>query len=226
MTSVPDYYLCLHGVGESGRDYEPDEERYWINPAQLDELIALKCELQPLVNIALTFDDSNASDHDVVADRLAAAGLRAWFFVLADKLGSRSYMDAAQVRALAAAGHTIGTHGLRHVDWRQVAEAELQAEIHGSRAKLEQAVGVAIEHLAIPFGSYDRRVLSALSGAGYTRHYSCDGGPRLASTSWLVPRMTIERTHTPAYLKARIRRDLTRFAKCSQEARILAKSLR
>jgi len=60
---------------------------------------------------ALTFDDGPTSGATPrVLEILAAAGVRATFFVL----GKRVAEDPVLVRAIAAAGHEIGIHGFDH----------------------------------------------------------------------------------------------------------------
>jgi peptidoglycan/xylan/chitin deacetylase (PgdA/CDA1 family) len=92
----------------------------------------------------------------------------------------------------------IGSHGLHHRDWRRVSDAELIAELAQSRKILERIVETPVTHAAIPFGSYDRRVLAGARRDGaYERVFTSDGGPARRD-AWLQPRTTVGNDGVPA----------------------------
>ena len=66
--------------------------------------------------IEITFDDGNASDVEVALPALRERGLAATFFVCAGRIGEPGYLDADQLRELADAGMSVGSHGWDHVD--------------------------------------------------------------------------------------------------------------
>src|SRR5687767_6559529 len=68
----------------------------------------------PARAVALTFDDGNATDDSEVAPVLVRHGYRAAFFVSPLRIGTDGYLTWSGVRALHAAGMTIGAHGLDH----------------------------------------------------------------------------------------------------------------
>jgi peptidoglycan/xylan/chitin deacetylase (PgdA/CDA1 family) len=59
-------------------------------------------------------------------------------------------MDWEQVRALKKAGHTIGAHTLSHPNVAQVSPDAARAEIAGSKRRLEERLGVPVEHFSYP----------------------------------------------------------------------------
>ena len=61
-----------------------------------------------------------------------------------------------------------------------------------------------VRQVACPFGSYDRRVLSAIRHHGFSRVYTVDGGPA-RSDAWLQSRYTIRADDTPADIERRAR---------------------
>jgi peptidoglycan/xylan/chitin deacetylase (PgdA/CDA1 family) len=61
----------------------------------------------------------------------------------------------------------IGTHGMRHQRWTDLDDKGLQEELVYARTRLEQISGRFITEAACPFGSYNRRVLTALREQGY-----------------------------------------------------------
>jgi peptidoglycan/xylan/chitin deacetylase (PgdA/CDA1 family) len=119
--------------------------------------------------------------------------LTAEFFVCAGRLGKPHYLDRQALHDLMDAGMGIGSHGMNHVDWRRTDDRELEAEIPDALARLEEASGKPIRSVAIPFGSYDRRVLTKLRLAGLDAVYTSDGGYADASR-WLRPRNTLDRS--------------------------------
>lgn len=90
----------------------------------------------------------------------------------ADALKARfAPMNVADVRALAAAGHEIGSHGVDHEIFVHVDERTLERELAESRATLERWTGRPVAGLAYPNGDCDARVVAAARAAGYA--YAC-----------------------------------------------------
>jgi peptidoglycan/xylan/chitin deacetylase (PgdA/CDA1 family) len=71
---------------------------------------------------------------------------------------------------------TIGCHGMRHRAWRRLDGRGLHEELVDAKRMLEDVVEGPVDEAACPFGSYDRRVLRFLRGAGYRRIYTSDRG--------------------------------------------------
>jgi peptidoglycan/xylan/chitin deacetylase (PgdA/CDA1 family) len=182
--------LIFHGIGTPGRPLEPGEAPYWIPAARFEAILDRIAALADPGRIRLSFDDGNASDHDIALPALRARGLAAEVFVLSGRIGQPGSLSAAQIRALLAAGMTIGSHGVAHVDWRGLDAAGLAAELAGSRAALEAVCGRPVTRAAIPFGRYDARVLRALRRAGYACAFSSDGGP-MDPGAFLRPRSSV-----------------------------------
>ena len=68
----------------------------------------------------------------------------------------------------------IGSHGWSHIDWRKTDDVTLNQEINSAKRKIEDTIGRKVDSLAIPFGSYDRRIMNMLGG--FDRIYTSDTG--------------------------------------------------
>ena len=141
-------------------------------------------------DVRITFDDGNASDVEHALSALRERGLSASFFVVAGRLGTPGFLDASDVRALAAAGMTVGCHGMHHVAWRHLDDRALHEELVGAKRIIEEVVERPVTEVACPFGSYDRRVLRSLRRCEYRTVYTSDGGTT-ASDDWLQTRNTV-----------------------------------
>ena len=184
--------LCFHGIGTPGRELEPDEDQYWIDPDRFEELLEVAGEMP---SVRITFDDGNASDISIALPALVERGLDASFFVIADRLGKAGSLSVEEVGALADAGMTIGTHGMRHRPWRSLDEESIREELGDARTAIETASGAPVRHAACPFGAYDRRALRALRKHGFTRVYTVDRRPAHPD-AWLQSRYVIRRSDT------------------------------
>ena len=212
--------LNFHGIGEPARPYEPGERPYWLGRDELERVLDL---VQNVADIALTVDDGNSSDYEILAPELRKRRLTATFFVLAAKLDQAGYLRRSQVRELAQGGFEIGSHGLHHVDWVSSDDASLAREVAESKQIIEAVTGRPVTAAAAPFGLYDRRVLRALAKAGYRRVFSSDGGPRLTA-AWPTPRHTLQSGLDINALDRHVgRRSL--YDRARTEFRVLAKSL-
>jgi|SRR5580704_3648164 peptidoglycan/xylan/chitin deacetylase (PgdA/CDA1 family) len=185
------FLLNFHGLGEPPGDVSGGEKECWIDTRFFTEILNT---LIGRSDVGLTFDDSNESDHAIALPLLKARGLRARFFVVADRIGKKGYLSKEQLRELCAEGMTIGSHGMRHRQWARLSEPELKEELVEARERLQQATEEPITEAACPFGSYNRKVLGKLRNAGYEKVYTSDDGPA-QKDAWLQPRNTIVRSY-------------------------------
>lgn len=187
------FNLCFHGIGPPRRELEVDEEQYWVEVDQFEEMLAM---IRGYPFIRITFDDGNASDVTHALPALLRHGLAASFFIVAGRIDGPGAVTSDGVRALVRSGMRIGAHGLAHRPWRSLDDKGLEAEMHATNV-IADVARVPICEAACPFGSYDRRVLTALRRYGFSRVYTVDGG-HARRDAWLQPRYTIRRHDTPA----------------------------
>lgn len=146
----------------------------------------------------VTFDDGNASDVEEALPALLERGLRAVFNVCAGRIGQPGYLDAGALAQLREAGMVVGSHGWNHVDLRGLPEADLVQETQGSRRRIAEVSGMPVSHFAVPFGSYDRRVLRHLRN--YPTVYTSDS-TSVTRPGWVVPRWSYTQSWTPTSLR-------------------------
>ncbi|WP_328377975.1 polysaccharide deacetylase family protein [Streptomyces sp. NBC_01020] len=135
--------------------------------------------------VGLTFDDGYRDFTDHALPLLKLHGCTATLFVLPGRPGGENAWDALGprkplltedgIRAAAAAGMEIGSHGLYHQDLTELADDELRQETRGSRELLRRITGVAPEGFCYPYGTLDRRTVDAVRDAGYS--YGCAIAP-------------------------------------------------
>lgn len=183
--------LLFHGVGHVPAHVGAEERPFWCTEPTFTALLD---EVRPAsqragIPIQLTFDDGNDTDALVALPALVARGLTADFFVCAGRLGEQGYLDEDQIRELRDAGMRIGSHGWGHVDWRRADDATMDRELRGARKRLSEVVGHDVDEVAIPFGSYDRRVVGMLRRTGVRTVYTVNRG-WAGGADWMVPRET------------------------------------
>jgi peptidoglycan-N-acetylglucosamine deacetylase len=116
-------------------------------------------------SIALTFDDG--PDPEVtpqVLDVLAEHGITATFFVCG--LAVDRHPDL--LRAIAAAGHTVGGHTWHHVDVRGLSDAAWHDEVARTHDRVETLIGRPVRYFRPPWGHLDRVALDRLAARGVT----------------------------------------------------------
>lgn len=71
------------------------------------------------------------------------------------------------VREIAARGHEVASHGLRHRLCAGLTPAELREELSVSKQRLEELIGAAVQGFRAPSFSIDDALLEAVARAGY-----------------------------------------------------------
>jgi colanic acid/amylovoran biosynthesis glycosyltransferase len=214
--------LNFHGVGAVPDGIDSAERHFWCNENLFTSVLDYIQTLRTQDLIQLTFDDGNMSDAVVALPALIDRGLTASFFICAARIGLPRYLDCSAIKDLVAAGMQIGSHGWSHVDWRRVDDKALDVEVDEARKRIADVVGHDIDKVAIPFGSYDRRVLRRIrrSKSDIKVVYTSDRG-FAPLTGWLLPRESynaawdnrtlIRMLYSPLPPKIRIRRTVGRF---------------
>lgn len=186
--------LTFHGIGAAPHALDPSEAAVWVAEERFRQTLDA---IHARRDVRVSFDDGNGSDIDVALPELLDRGMTATFFVLAARLDAPGFLSRADVRRLADAGMTIGSHGMHHRDWRTLSDAELDEELRVARDRLQDVSGVAVTETSIPFGSYDRRVLARIRRDGaFTRVYTSDGGT-VRADAWLQPRNSLRADDPP-----------------------------
>ncbi|MEA5361930.1 polysaccharide deacetylase family protein [Amycolatopsis sp., V23-08] len=186
----------MHGIGRPARQLEPGENERWVTVEQFERILDA---VQDRVDVHLTFDDGNESDVEIALPRLVERGLAAEFFPLAGRLGQRGYLDREALRELARAGMEIGSHGWEPRDWRRLDDRHARRELTEAPKLLGDLCGKPVQRYSLPFGAYDRRVLTRLKQAGATRVYSSDGG-ETSRDGWLQARTELRHDLDDAWL--------------------------
>lgn len=190
--------ICFHGIGSCIEEREAGESRYWVDQ---DRFLAILDVIQHYQQVRLSFDDGNASDVEIALPALVERRLRATFFAIAGRLGSRRSISADDLRLLRSLGMGIGSHGWDHVPWRGLNSVQQQREFVEARTALVEASGGPVDQAALPLGRYDRNVLAALRRHGYRTVFSSD--KLLARPgAWLQGRYSLTRDDTPESVRS------------------------
>ncbi len=219
--------LSLHGIGAPHDGVSAKESFFWVTRQAftilLDSIVAVRTTTD--VPTLITFDDGNASDAAIALPELVKRGLTAAFFICSHRIGAPHYLDRVALADLLAAGMEIGTHGKDHRNWRGLDETSLDAELGGARRRIEDVCGAAVTKAAIPFGSYDRRLLQRLRRERFECVYTSDRG-LARSEAWLKPRDTMDSTWLEADMNDVLNVKPSLKARLRQNAAILYKRLR
>ncbi|WPL12741.1 Poly-beta-1,6-N-acetyl-D-glucosamine N-deacetylase precursor [Thiorhodovibrio litoralis] len=170
---------------------------------------ALRClagdSPMPARAVVLTFDDAYANFLDYAAPVLADCGFPATVYAISDWLGqpmrwrdpdpsreSPRLMTGGELRSLRQAGIAVGSHGCTHPRLAELSPEAQNAEISGSRERLQDILGEPVRDLCYPFGSFNQDSIRLAAQAGYRSATTCLRGAATAADHPLVlPRKAI-----------------------------------
>ncbi len=113
--------------------------------------------------LTTSWDDGHPLDLKI-ADLLAKYGLPGTFYV--PRNPQRQRLAEGEIRELSQ-GFEIGAHTLSHRTLPSLSAAEVDMELEGSKAWVEELTGQACRIFAFPLGKFARRHLLALRRAGF-----------------------------------------------------------
>ena len=196
--------LMYHAIGEREGRFTISERRFRLQLAwlkrrgyrviSLDELVRCRREfrLPPAKSVVITFDDGYKDTLELALPMLERLGFPCTLFLPSaagvdgawdenGELGGRELLALDQASAFLARG-SVGAHTRTHVDLLSVGPEEARAEIAGSKAELEEALGVPVTLFAYPFGRYDDEIRRLVREAGFEAACTIAPGPNWPAT--------------------------------------------
>lgn len=149
----------------------------------MDEIYAAMANDRPLPPraVAITFDDNYQGFFDNAWPLLSERRIPVTMYVHTDFVGSsqgRPKMTWDTLKELLKSGHFIvGSHTESHPeDFSKLTELEQDAELAGSKEKLESNLGIKINHLSWPIGKYSQTSIDLAKKHGYLSGVTMETG--------------------------------------------------
>jgi peptidoglycan/xylan/chitin deacetylase (PgdA/CDA1 family) len=122
--------------------------------------------------ILFSFDDGpDRRSTPLLLDRLDAVGIKAVFFLTADRIIGRSPAEreqAALAREIVARGHLVGSHTVDHLQLPLLDDEAAIAQIVGAEEIFERVLGFRPSLIRPPYGARSPRIDALLAERGYT----------------------------------------------------------
>lgn len=150
--------------------------------------------------LCLTFDDGYVSDWDIVMPLLLDSNSRATFFIVTDWINKPGYLYVHHIREMHRRGMQIGSHSSSHPDLLTLNQSSIRRELLYSRLYLEDLLGSSVSTFSVPFGSYDKSVLTQVYECGFKYCCTSRHGLLFNSSSRMIPRNSVHRYVTPVDL--------------------------
>ncbi len=166
-----------------------------LTPTRVDEIDLSR----PGRHVLLTFDDGGKSAVGI-GEELSRRGWNGHFFITTARIGSRTFLTAAEIRALRDAGHLIGSHSHTHPDiYRDLTPERMLVEWRQSCDILAQILGEPCRAGAVPGGDISRAVLrsAGLSGLRYLFTSEPCLTPALVRGCWVLGRCCAKASTSP-----------------------------
>jgi peptidoglycan/xylan/chitin deacetylase (PgdA/CDA1 family) len=176
-------------------------------------------------HLLLTFDDCGVSAL-YAGEELAKRGWRGHFFAVTGRIGERTFLDGAGLRALRDMGHVVGSHSHTHPDiFRDLTRARMLEEWRISVRILEDLLGEPCLTASVPGGDISATVLESADEAGFRHLFTSEPwtSPRKVGQCWILGRLCLktgttadvvdELLHFQGWRMARLERGLKELAR-------------
>ncbi len=173
--------ILFHHVSVS-----PINSQYYVPPEKFDEELKLLRDWQyttitiemllkaikegtnlPPRPLIISFDDGNLDNYTNAFPIMQKYGFTGVLYIVGNYMGADNYLNADQIKEMAAAGWEVGSHSMRHLDLTLLDPEVQRYEVVESKKFLEKALGMPIKTIAYPFGTSDSAVIDYAHFAGY-----------------------------------------------------------
>lgn len=127
--------------------------------------------------VILTFDDGTIGQVTEGMTQLVERDMTGTFFPMTVVLDQPDWMSTDDIGRLADAGMTIGAHTWDHQNMTDLSGDDWRVQLEEPRETLRQASGQDVDHLAYPYGSWNRAALPHVAEAGYKTAYQLTEDP-------------------------------------------------
>ena len=178
--------LLYHWIAVSPSDGPYYKSPYYVKPEVFEEEIKLlhDCEYTtisidmllkaitegtelPPRPVLITFDDGHLNNYTTAFPIMEKYGFKGILYVVGNYIGTEDYMNADQIREMAAAGWEVGSHSMSHADLSTLDPQRQRYEVVESREFLEETLGLPVRTIAYPFGSSNSSVIDYAHFAGF-----------------------------------------------------------
>lgn len=132
----------------------------------------LKTPLKADFAVAITIDDGNLSDYQLVRPVLKEHQIPASFFPPLRFIGNKNKIDWHQLRMLKEDGFEIGSHGVRHESISRLDPTQQEIELTESKFSLQTNLNLEVESFAFPYGQYNGDLVQQCFQKGYQRCFT------------------------------------------------------
>ncbi len=152
----------------------------------------------PERTVGITFDDGYLSVYTHAKPRLSEAGFPFTVFVSTDSVdrGYKNFMTWEQIRELAAAGVTIGSHSAAHDPMADDDTAHSRADLERANARFREELGSTPTLFAYPFGEYSLALERVVKEVGFAAAFGQQSGVAFAGWDvYALPRFSFNETY-------------------------------
>jgi peptidoglycan/xylan/chitin deacetylase (PgdA/CDA1 family) len=150
--------------------------------------------------VVITFDDGGKGALHA-AEELNHRDWKGHFLITTGLLGTRTFLDANQLRYLQSCGHVIGSHSHTHPDiFKGIPYAQMIREWRTSCDLLSDLLGIECVTGSVPGGDVSRRVFRSAHEAGMKYLFTSDPilVPMKEGDCWILGRVC-PRTDAPRF---------------------------
>ena len=141
--------------------------------------------------VAVTFDDGTDDNFTYAFPALARCRIPATVFLIAGQIGRPGFLSEEQIRQMAGARISFGSHGLDHEYLPSLAKPDLERTLSDSKRIIE-SLGVPAEFVSYPGGGFNAEVIEAARRAGYAGGCTTNRGfRRFPPDRWALRRITL-----------------------------------
>jgi len=138
----------------------------------------------------LTFDDGEMNNYEIALPIIKGLGFNAYFFIIVKRIGNEGYMGWKELKNLAEAGMTVGSHGLTHEVLTNLKDSQIIEELRASKNCLEKNLGIPINSFSVPRGFCNDKIIQMAYEAGYSQIFISDKPECLESAC--TPRIAVK----------------------------------